>query len=171
MNKLNKLFCFFGAALILSSCAPAAVGPGQIESIAPKTTLWVIQRAVSLSWGTIRLQSPDGNMVFLAAYMKDAGTWGYVFLNAAEKNVFDWLALVCGGTGNCCSKCTMADVVTGLLNKQWGTITAMPATITAALSSSKSWLTSLANVPVLVLPAGILDVPEGILPEPAGIVE
>lgn len=151
---------------MLTGCMPAAIGTGQVEALQPGTSLWIIQRASELAWGTIRMQK--GDLVLLAAYMKSAEAWGYVILNTAEKNALDYWAVSCGATGNMANCKTMGDLVTSALNSGWKIVDTVPLAIVAAVSDSKSWLHVMPRLPILVLPGMFFDIPEQILP-PVGM--
>ena len=176
IKKIEMLFTWLIIASLFGGCAPApdttttarVMVDGMIDGLQPGTTLWVIERASSMMSGTIRMAKD--NYVLLAAWMENSKAWGYVFLDASQSHPIDYLALSCGGTGNCANPRTMSEVVTSLLNRGWRVIEVVPAGITAALAESRSWLRVMPNIPVLIIPGVFFDVPGQILPS-AGEIE
>lgn len=168
-KKIEMLFVWIVMlSMLLQGCMPVAIGVGQVEALQPGTTLWIIQRNIDEAWGTLRFQKD--NILLLAAYMKSAEAWGYVFLNAAEKNILDSWAVTCGATGNVVGCATMGDLVTKATGEGFKWIQTVPPALVTAFSDSKSWLHVMSNVPILVLPGAFMDIPYEILP-PAGTIE
>ena len=164
-NKVAEFIIIYAIMMtVFTSCAPAPMANGMVEAIQPGTVAWVVSECDRAILPHILLQNGSQNV--LAVWNQSAQAWFSVFLNSDEKNVFDVLMLLCGGKGNCMSRATMADYVTGLMkDPNWKPVDTVPPAILAALKDARSWMRVMPNLPVMIIPAGVMDIPAQILPK------